>query len=547
MPQTRANKSWKNTKGAASGSFKPVCGAIIHVEGNSGGRLLPLQTKKGKKAKVKMDVRDTLIKKGIIPGSTRNICSSCMSHIDETIEKKSELDRCHQEGNNIEMTYSSEEEIEIDSSGDDFEEDLSQQAIEELANSMLPQIARDVTALYADKQRCSIDGLLRYNSLEWLKKRPIGLVRLLSRLCQISDEELLEEGKSSFMISKLIEIIYSTWNSKLQLPISFSENLLVYSQTHRKQLVHYNSCAGPAGSYSYLHKWILDQVADPIPYPTGLAKSVFDNEQVVGKTPSVKAENKVPGSVITSHAYLSIDNGNNIQSNDVRLCPCVWFFKAPTDAQIDNFINVSPEETNLFQMTRNAFISERLKIVCHEQNASESGDGYSDHVDTMVAQRKEAESEKICLTCGAANDVDYNTCRNEACKEKLVKRKIDVSYLISEKSPVKAYSHFSKLVKVKENKISVCSREPDFLNPNSFVNICQMLRNLGLRAGIKKYNSRSRHWLILEVDGTIFCIVERLIFNVLYCTNCKDSYYGEDAFKAHKCLKATNMNLIGSC
>ena len=167
------------------------------------------------------------------------------------------------------MTYSSEEGIEIDSSGDDFEEDLSQQAIEELANSMLPQIARDVTALYADKQMCSIDGLLRYNSLEWLKKRPIGLVRLLSRLCRISDEELLEEGKSSFMISKLIEIIYSTWNSKLQLPISFSENLLVYSQTHSKQLVHYNSCAGPAGSYSYLHKWILDQVADPIPYPTG--------------------------------------------------------------------------------------------------------------------------------------------------------------------------------------------------------------------------------------------------------------------------------------
>ena len=183
MPQTRANKSWKNRKRAASGSFKPVCGAIIHVEGNSGGRLLPLQTKKGKKAKVKMDVRDTLIKKGIISGSTRNICSSCMSHIDETIEKKSELDRCHQEGNNIEMTYSSEEEIEIDSSGDDFEEDLSQQAIEELANSMLPQIARDVTALYADKQMCSIDGLLRYNSSEWLKKRPIGLVRLFSRLC----------------------------------------------------------------------------------------------------------------------------------------------------------------------------------------------------------------------------------------------------------------------------------------------------------------------------------------------------------------------------
>ena len=51
-------------------------------------------------------------------------------------------------------------------------------------------------------------------------------------------------------------------------------------------------------------------------------------------------------------------------------------------------------------------LSARDLVVCQEQNTSESGDGYSDHVDTMVAQQKEAESEKICLTCGVANDVD---------------------------------------------------------------------------------------------------------------------------------------------
>ena len=33
----------------------------------------------------------------------------------------------------------------------------------------------------------------------------------------------------------------------------------------------------------------------------------------------------------------------------------------------------------------------------------------------------------------------------------------------------------------------------------------------------------------------IFCIVEQFIFNVLFCSSCKDSYYGEESFKKHEC------------
>ncbi len=396
-----------------------------------------------------------------------------------------QFEEAHQDSNlpeDVEMMSISGDESE-NSFIDDFEKEKTegrkQQFFDEVAKSVLPLITQDVTALYADKQMCSIDGLLKYNSAEWLKNRPRALVMLLSRLCGISDEELLEEGKSTFMVSKLIETIYSNWNTKLQLPISLSENLLVYSLTHSKQLVHYNSCVGPSGSYNYLQKWILDQVAEPIPYPTGLAKSVFDNEQVIGKTRSVKAENKVPGSVITSHAYMSIDSSNQMQSNDLRFCPRLWFFKPPTEEQISNVVDASPDETNLFRMTRNSFINERLKTVCQEQNESENGEGYLDYVDNIVALPKEAESEKVCLACGAANDVKYNICRNGECKGKLVKRKIDVSQQVKTKSTAKVYSHLDSFVKVKENRISVSSEEPDVLNPNSFVNICQILRNLG--------------------------------------------------------------------
>ena len=56
--------------------------------------------------------------------------------------------------------------------------------------------------------------------------------------------------------------------------------------------------------------------------------------------------------------------------------------------------------------------------------------------------------------------------------------------------------------------------EPDFHNPNSFENISVILRNLGVRAGITNYGGKDREWLLLEVDGAIFAIMEQLMFSV---------------------------------
>ena len=531
MPSTRS-KSKTTQNRSVSGLFKLKCGAIIHdAEQPNSGRLFSLQSKGGKKAKIKQKERETLLKKGIISNRTKHICSACLHSCKASQEEEEDIELSVWKEDGEESLGNN-----TDDQGSSSDTECScQLPVEEFIKSLLPLIAKDIALLYSDKELCSIDRLLDYNSSEWLQKRPKCLVKILSLLCRIPDGELKEEGKSTWVLSKIIELMYSISNSRLQLPISFPENLLVYSLTHSKQLVRYNSSIGPAGSYSFLHDWIKGQAAEPVPYPSGLAKSVFDNEQVIGNTRSVKAENKVPGSVITSHAYLNIDENNNIQNNDIRLCPRVWFFRAPSDDQKNNFVNIPQEEIDLFRMTRNAFIEERIQAVLEEQFSSEEDHEYHDFVDAVVAQRQEANNEKICLECGAANDIKYNSCRYEPCKGKLVKRKINDSNLTDEKPKVNTYTHFTNLVTVKENNISVKCGEPDFLNPNSFENICQVLRNLAVRAGIRRYNGEQHHWIILEVDSTIYCVVERLIFNVLSCPNCKDSYYGEEAFKDHVC------------
>ena len=69
-----------------------------------------------------------------------------------------------------------------------------------------------------------------------------------------------------------------------------------------------------AGSSDFISKWLTDESNQPVEFPIGLMRSVFDNEQLIAKknkkkkkkkkkTYKVKADNKVPTSVITSHIH----------------------------------------------------------------------------------------------------------------------------------------------------------------------------------------------------------------------------------------------------
>eukprot|EP00795_Rhopilema_esculentum_P009658 gene9658-17420_t len=98
------------------------------------------------------------------------------------------------------------------------------------------------------------------------------------------------------------------------------------------------------------------------------------------------------------------------------------------------------------------------------------------------------------------------------------------------------------LCKIFESEVqSVVAGQPDLLKPNSYENISQILRNLPTRVGISRYGTGLRQWIILEVDGTIFCIVEQLILNTLYCPSCKTSFYGNEEFQKHGCTDITHV------
>ena len=92
------------------------------------------------------------------------------------------------------------------------------------------------------------------------------------------------------------------------------------------------------------------------------------------------------------------------------------------------------------------------------------------------------------------------------------------------------YSHFN--IEENPNKIKAMVGEPELINVGWFENISKILRNLGCRLGIQKYNENSnRQWLFSESNGTI-CHTAMKIIMFLHC-GCNISVYRKEIFSEH--------------
>jgi hypothetical protein len=291
--------------------------------------------------------------------------------------------------------------------------------------------------------------------------------------------------------------------------------------SRNKQLVGFNSRLCPAGSEKTISRWMTQQADSEVKYPEGLVRSVFDNEQVVGKTYRVKSDNKLPASVITSHLYIVIDEENLVQ-NEEKYSPSNWLFLKPTKVQEQSYLSMYNDSvTKTFRKSRNTLLSDRLLKVSDEN-------GNDDVVNLFISEKARCENEKICVDCGGENEKNSRKCTN--CGGLLIFQAINFTKF---KKKVYPYNHFN-YVEETSNLFKVKTGEPDLLNPSSFQNISEILYNLAERAGISK-NDGQRKWLFLECDGGIYSIVEKLIFNVFVCSICHEAIYGEIPFREHRC------------
>ena len=505
-----------------SGRFKRICSSSIHdpLTEESSKPLIDLI----KRPKISSEDFNLLKQKGIINKGAKFICEECIAK-SQTVrvpedDSQEEILEDTTGGDNVDQ-----EEIWEDITDDESDSDsLTLKCIEvgkEVKYNILSDIGDVDTA-------SSIRKLSDFNPLVWLSQRPPELVQLLGNLCNI-DVNVAKTNKL-VLLCKIIELIYYCNNSKKVLPCHFLESLLCYSFSNSKSYMTFMGNRSPGGSYTYLSKWLKDQSKKPLKYPAGLVKSVFDNSQKVGKTYLISETNVVPTSVITSHLWITLDKFNNLQENK-RYQPGKWMWKEVDKVALKSALTAP---TDKFRQTRNKFISLCIDIV-----SKQHGKLSNDAIDSEIKAEAIANSRKVCITCQYEADVKFRHCHN--CGGEIIKE----TYVpeVSTNVQIDPYEGFVDFLTTVP-KIICQTGEPDFINPNGYNNIIQVIQGIDIRAGIKQYGDGSREWLLVECDGLPYNLIREIIANVWKCSQCLCCYYGLETFKEHKCYILSSIEPI---
>ena len=499
-----------------------------------------------KRKAVKVSVRNALISNGQISEKTKYVCEKCIQKYGnrdgEDVESSNVLLDFPESVPDIDKTpillcpaipiAQSSNETGQASEVSDQVSDI--QSNEEDLKLLVTKIEEDVRSLYKERPCKDTKSVLNHDIAIWLSERPPALLSHLRSLCKLD-----ESTKSNFVLATIIETIYKCHNKMLVLPLSFKENIVTYKLSNSSILTALNGSTKPSGAHTFSSDWLNSASSEPLKVPRGFVRIVFDNEQVIGKRYRVRAkESKVPATLITSYAYLIVDQDNLMQNRE-EMKPKHWMFKDITEDFSTKIIESFNTGNVVFRSSRNELLQKRLVAVSKGLTLN-SNDGIVDEIELIVAEKKAARTNKVCSTCGHLGSITQRICKS--CKGKMISQQQQQTCATQEK--IDPYSHFS--ITPKENNIKVLTGEPDMIKPNSVENVKQLLFATGRRANISNFVGSNvdpdpREWMCFENDGGILGPILKLIFNLLRCLECKNQYFGKDSFDGHLCKGALEL------
>nr|XP_054751792.1 uncharacterized protein LOC129257486 [Lytechinus pictus] len=253
-------------------------------------------------------------------------------------------------------------------------------------------LGKDTKNFYKNRKSFSVNDLLEYNPRQFLNQRPDELLIFLCELCNISVNSITD--KQTYLLAKAVEQLYTIWNPQLVLPLSMRENIVMYSLTSSKLGANLMNHVSPAGSYRTLIIRCLDSSAeDSIAIPAGTSRCVFDNNQIIGKTYTIKGDNKVPTSVMCSAAYTCISLNEGDKQKNGELKPSKWMWNSPPEKEGSDLLVFSSDYDDFFRDTRDKLLKQQIQKVYDEHNQQSE-----DHIDKYVQEIKDAQTEKSVLS-----------------------------------------------------------------------------------------------------------------------------------------------------
>eukprot|EP00111_Clytia_hemisphaerica_P023473 TCONS_00069162-protein len=256
--------------------------------------------------------------------------------------------------------------------------------------------------------------------------------------------------------------MYGARDKRLVLPLSFLTNLVSTQMTHSKMLCSMFGNLTPGGGYTHMATWV-NKATQAVPIiPDVDLTYAADNLQIIGKNWHLEANSSQPVSVITNHIYNILRAGTNLQFNDTYH-PRVWF---PQKSDVKE-ISMTPDEESVYRALRLEFIETRLKRFNENKETNES-------VENWAGLIKRSRTVKYCTACYCENDKDFLVCRYCSSPLEGVQISLDAT---GEKITLGDY--FPNIEKPVDAKPDICVCDPTFTNPNSYVSVSELLREIG--------------------------------------------------------------------
>ena len=391
----------------------------------------------------------------------------------------------------------------------------------------------------------------------------------------------METVKLQYLVP-LLESVYRISDPKFIGAWSFLQNLITFSSAKSKQACNILGTAIPGSKYSTVTSFLNDtDTGREAECPAGDVVFMFDNEQVIGKSWSVTAKNKVKMSVITNVAVLQLKNNNSSCLQQIEhLMPGQWLTaegkqdvitelcKEPVDEQ-----SQSLRDSDFFLTLKRTHYQElyrTLDIVIEQVKEELILDPVSgkrlDFIDKAVEKLEEEKKFQKCPKCGYLLELKKRKCSQ--CKISLAdyKKKLTSDSILHDTKTVQTGSAATNLgtkmqqhhtdsdqgsktsilrynhVKSSHSGVAtdVILLDPVFLNPNSIDNIILVLRHIARKAKIAKYfkdyerPKDARFWTFICCDGLPHGLVRKLIEEYLICSICEAGLLGIEEAQKHE-------------
>ena len=231
------------------------------------------------------------------------------------------------------------------------------------------------------------------NPIVYIRPQPIEAVNFISGMCGIPLDSIYSDRGISFQISTFCEQIRKMYLPKYIGQASFMQNLNVFSLTNIRLVLNITGSSIPGGKYNVICNWLSQQAGTPLTCPLGDIVVAFDNEQIVGKTWSIKPDNKIAVSIIMNIAAIPVSSQTELQ-NRIDLHPRKWLNFTEAYNQADTLLEMSADPNNEpFEVAHYeqlyVFVDAALDDVIKQQSEKQGDwkDKYDDIINSWMFNR----------------------------------------------------------------------------------------------------------------------------------------------------------------